>query len=162
MPAITDPMDALVQYQEAFVLGLIPVQPCSANHDLLFAVDYPHDNVRFSYMRAVRQSLSVLVMFVQTGLEEEEPIFHIGYAVAPEFRGCGLAASTVGAALADLSVRLGRAQIPMIRIEAVIGVDNVASQRVALVIFDKTPVSVTDEVSGEPALYYCRAVACGS
>jgi len=45
---------------------------------------------------------------------------------------------------------------PMIHVEAVIAPENFVSQRVATVIFDSTPVTITDREAGLPALHYSR------
>lgn len=153
-------MDALVQYQEAFARGLIPVQPGIANRDILVARDDPNDKPRFSYMQAQHRTLMVLVMLVQIGWDEEGPIFEVGYAVAPEFRGRGLAVQTLAAALDELSAGLARAKVPMMTIEAVVGAGNLSSERVALAIFGEAPTSITDEISGEPALLFRKVIAC--
>lgn len=157
---MTDPMSALVQFQEAFEAGYIPVQPGQLDTSVLFAGDQPHGRPRFSYMRADGETLTALVMFAQNGLEQGYPVFNIGYAVARGHRGRGLAKSTLVAGLAELSAGLAGARIPLIHVEAVISPDNLVSQAVARAIFDVTPTPITDSVSGKPALHYSRAVAC--
>jgi hypothetical protein len=156
---MTDPMSALVQFQEAFEQGLIPVQPGRRDTNLLFAPDMPNGHPRFNYMRADGSTLTVLVMFAQNGLEEGAPLFNIGYAVPEAYRGHGLAKATLTAALTELSAGLAGARIPAIYIEAVVSPDNVASQQVAAAIFDATPTPIIDSESKLPALHYKRRVA---
>lgn len=159
MAQITDPMSALVQFQKAFEQGLIPVQPGRRDGNLLFAPDTPNGQPRFNYMRAEGSTLTVLVMFVQNGLEDGEPVFNIGYAVRETYRGHGIAKATLTAALAELSFGLAGARIPAIHVEAVIAQDNLASLRVAAAIFDAAPTPIIDSESGLPALHYTRRVA---
>lgn len=159
MAQMTDPMSALVQFQEAFEQSLIPVQPGRRDRKLLFAPDTPNGQPRFNYMRAEGSTLTVLVMFVQNGLEDGEPVFNVGYAVPETYRGHGLAKATLTAALAELSSGLAGARIPAIHVEAVIAQDNLASLRVAAAIFDAAPTPIIDSESGLPALHYTRRVA---
>lgn len=158
---MTNPMDALLQFQVTFEAGEIPVQPGRLDPTILFVVDDPNGRPRFNYMRAEGKTLSVLVMFAQNGLRDGRPVFNIGYAVAETYRGRGLAKSTLIGALAELSAGLGSAGVGAIQIEAVISPNNLASQAVACSIFDTAPIEITDSDSGEPALYYSRAVVSG-
>lgn len=159
MAQMTDPMSALVQFQEAFEQGLIPVQPGRLDRNLLFAPDTPNGHPRFNYMRADGSTLTVLVMFAQNGLEDGEPVFNIGYAVPEAYRGHGLAKPALTAALAELSAGLVGPGIPAIHVEAVIAPDNLASQRVAAAVFDAAPTPIVDSESRLPALHYTRRVA---
>jgi RimJ/RimL family protein N-acetyltransferase len=158
MPSMIDPMGALVQFQEAFKANRIPVQRGRRDASLLLAYDEPHDTPRFSYMRAMGKTLIALVMFARNGSEEGYPVFNVGYAVANDYRGRGLAKSTLVAGLAELSTGLAGAGIPIIHIEAVISPQNIASHAVARAVFDGAPTSIIDSVSGAPALLYTRIV----
>lgn len=160
MPSMTDPMNALVQFQDAFEAGMIPVQSGRLDPDLLFAPDTPNGRPRFNYMRVEGDLLTTLVMFAQNGLEDGYPVFNIGYAVPETHRGRGLAKSTLVSALAELSAGLAGARIPVLHVEAVISPDNLGSQAVARAIFDAAPTQITDSESGLPALHYIRTVAC--
>lgn len=160
MTSMTDPMNALNQFQKAFEEGLIPVQTGRLDQTVLFAPDHVNGRARFNYMRAQGKTLIALVMFVQDGVENGDPVFSIGYAVADEYRGRGLAKSTLLAALAEFSSGLASANIPAIQVEAVISLNNLASQAIAAAVLDDTPSSITDSVSDEPALLYSRRVTC--
>ena len=158
MPAMTDPANALALFQEAFAQGLIPVEQGRIDPNLLFAPDDPNGRPRFNYMRANGKTLSVLVMFAHSGMIEGHPCFSIGYAVAKAYRGRRLAKSTLVAALAEFTNGLAGAGIPIIHIEAVVGTDNLLSQRVATALFEEPPAAITDSKSGLPALHYIRQI----
>ncbi len=158
MRSMIDPMNALLQFKDAFEIGMIPVQPGRLDPNLLFALDEPNGHLRFNYMRAEDNFLTALVMFAQNGLKDGKPVFNIGYAVAETHRGRGLAKSTLMAALKELSAGLAGASIPVIEVEAVISPDNLPSQAVARTIFDTVPTPITDNESGLPALHYLRKV----
>lgn len=155
---MTDPSDALALYQQAFVAGAIPLQPGTLDRDLFVGVDQPNGNVRFSYMRVNGRTLSALVMFAQSRLVDGYPCFSVGYAVPEAYRRRGLASSSLAAGLAELEHGLRRASIPQIHVEAVIGADHTASQKVAEVIFPDPPKEIVDSVSGLPAFHYIRKI----
>ncbi|MFT8490957.1 MAG: hypothetical protein ABF672_10465 [Gluconobacter oxydans] len=158
MARMTDPTNALRLFQHAFECGQIPVERGRIDPTLMFACDEPKGRTRFNYMRAEGRTLSALVMFVHSDMIEGHPCFNIGYAVAETFRGKGLAKSTLVAGLNEFTNGLNGACIPVIHIEAVIAPENFVSQQVATVIFDSTPVTITDRESGLPALHYMRRI----
>ena len=159
MAAMTDPGSALTLYQQAFAAGAIPLQPCRLDPSLFMAVDYSNGKARFSYMRVAGTKMTALVMFVQNGMDRGGPIFNIGYAVDDGARGCGLARSTLVAALAELQQGIKGANVPMIHVEAVIDAGHTVSQRVAAAIFSDVPKPITDSESGLPALHYYRTIS---
>lgn len=73
MPWMTDPINALIQFQEAYAAGFIPTQPRRLDPGILFAPDQPKGRPRFNYMRAKGSTLTVLLMFAQNGLEDGFP-----------------------------------------------------------------------------------------
>ena len=158
MERMTDPSDALALYQQAFAAGRIPLQPGTLDRDLFVAVDQPNGHVRFSYMQADGRTLSVLVMFAQSGLVDGHPCFNVGYAVPQAYRGQGRATHALVAGLAELEHGLSRAGIPEIHIEAVIGINHTVSQKVAEAVFHDPPTEIVDSVSGLPALHYIRKI----
>jgi hypothetical protein len=158
MPQMTDPANALALFQQAFERWQIPVQPGRLDRELLFAPDTPNGHPRFNYMRAEGRTLTALVMFAQSGMEQGHPVFNIGYAVPEAYRSQGLARSTLVGSLAELSAGLGSTGIPFMHVEAVIDVDHLVSQRVAQAIFDDAPAAITDSESGLPALHYIRKI----
>jgi hypothetical protein len=62
-------------------------------------------------------------------------------------------------AILEMREGFGRAGHGGFWIEAVVGVDNPASQRVAAAVLTSSPEPITDDVSGLPALHYLRWVA---
>lgn len=157
---MTDPMNALIQFQDAFAAGFIPLQPGRQDPAILFAPDQSHGRPRFKYMRAQGSTLTVLVMLAQKGLDGRYPVFNIGYAVHEAYRGRRLVQSTLVAALAELTAGLADAGVRAIHVEAVISPDNLASLAVANAVFDTDPIAIVDSESDEPALHYTRVVPC--
>jgi RimJ/RimL family protein N-acetyltransferase len=86
---------------------------------------------------------------------EGTPCFQIGYAVPEAYRRQGRAKTVVGMAVEELQ-RGFSGRGPALYVEAVVGVDNAPSRRVAEQMLSATPDTITDEVSGLPALHYLR------
>jgi hypothetical protein len=86
------------------------------------------------------------------------PCFQADVAVPLTYRGKGYAKSVLAAAIAELKHGLSRNKISSFYIEAIVSIDNEPSKRVAEATISATPVAVTDEQSGLPALQYVRKI----
>jgi hypothetical protein len=157
---MTDPSDAMISFQQGLAAGEIPLQKGALDPDIFVHLDRPNGLTRFTYVRLNHQTVVALVMFVITDPLDGIPCFQIGYAVPEAYRGQGYAKSIVKAGIAELKNGLSRAHpagAPFY-VEAVVGIDNEASKRVAEATISTTPDAVTDSVSGLPALHYVRKV----
>lgn len=103
--------------------------------------------------------MTALAMFVSGDFIEGLPSFNVGYAVDTSHRGQGLAKELLTQAIAELKKGISDAGIAGFFVEAVVGMDNVASQHVANATISNSPEEITDDVSGLPALHYIRKVA---
>lgn len=101
-------------------------------------------------------TVTAFANFVWCDPIEGEPCFQIGYAVPVAFRGRGLARDVVTAAIAEMQIGLTRNGVATFNIEAIVGANNPASQRVAQQTISPTATTITDEASDEPALQYVR------
>jgi hypothetical protein len=61
-------------------------------------------------------------------------------------------------AIDDFKQGMVRAGVTSFYLEAVVGIDNVASQRIAACGISPSPKDITDNVSGLPALHYSMHV----
>jgi RimJ/RimL family protein N-acetyltransferase len=104
------------------------------------------------------RTVTALVIFVISDPIDGTPYFQIGYAVPEAYRNQGRAKKAVSAASAELEHGLSRNRVATFHVEAIIGADNKASQKVAEETLSMTPVAVTDEVSGVPAFQYVRKI----
>jgi hypothetical protein len=155
---MTDPFDALTSFQQAYLNGEISLQAGELDPDLFLHVDHPTGVPRFAYVRFDRQSVTALAMMIPTEPMNGLPSFQVGVAVPEAHRGRGHAKSIVAAAIAELRHGLSRNKISSFYVEAVVSIDNEPSKRVAEATISATPVAVTDEVSGLPALHYVRKI----
>lgn len=159
MPALTDPLNALLSFQRA--LQNRAVKPIQGELDpsILVYVDQPNGELRLTYVRLEGQRVAALVNF--TDAEPIEPgvrCFGIGYAVHEKYRGQGRSKSLVEASISELSHGLARNGISEFHIEAVVGADNVASQHVAAATISPDSSPGTDTYSGVPIFQYVRKV----
>ncbi len=158
MPNMTDPTDALTSFQEVLLVGRIDLQRCVIDTELYVHVDRPNGMPRLSYVRLEGKTVTTFVNFVSCDPIDGTPCFQIGYAVPERYRGQGRAKDTVSAAIAEMQAGLGRNGISNFYVEAIVGVDNLASRRVAEQAISPTASAITDEVSGQPALQFLREI----
>ena len=152
---MTDPHHALVSFQRAFKAGQIRLQKGDIDPDLYVHLDVPAPGVyRFSYVRLDNGVVRAFATLVRVEPIEGLPCFQVGYAVPERFRGRGRATDVLSSAIAELQNGMARNGHKRIAIEAIVGIDNPASMKVAERVLGGAPKEVTDEFSGKPALQY--------
>ena|SRR5689334_348159 len=155
---MTDPTNALQSFQQALLHGGIQLQPGVLDRDIYVYFDRPNGASRFTFIRLEDTTVTAFVEFASCEAIEGTPCFAIGYAVPEAHRNQGLARNAIRAAISELQNGLGVIGLSVFYVEAIVGVDNKASQRVAEKVISDTPVLVTDQVSGLPAFRYVRKV----
>lgn len=155
---MTDPSDALDSFQQALIDGEIHLERGQNDHELFVHLDHPNGQPRFTYVRLERQTVTALVMLVISDPIEGVPCFQIGCAVPEAYRSQGRAKSAVDAAITELKYGLARNKVSTFYVEAVVGTHNEASKHLAVATISTTPVEITDQVSGLPALHYVRKI----
>jgi RimJ/RimL family protein N-acetyltransferase len=156
---MTDPFEALTSFQKALLDGEIKnLQAGELDRDLFVYLDQPTGVTRLTYVRIDRQSVTAMAILVGTEPMKGLPCFQAGVAVPVALRGKGYAKSVLAAAIAELKHGLSRNKVGSFYVEAIVSVDNEPSKRVAEATISATPVAVTDEYSGQPALQYVRKV----
>jgi hypothetical protein len=151
---MTDPQDALVSFQEALEQKAFRLDRCSFEPTMWVHQDSINGLVRITYARNVGKRVVAFVNFVQGQPFNDGPCFNVGWAVPTSHRNQGLATRTVRDALVELSV--GFRGYGTFSVEAVVGEDNLASQKVAARTICDAPLMITDSVSGLPAFLYRR------
>jgi hypothetical protein len=155
---MTDPSDALPSFQEALRTGEISLQATKSDPDLGIYFDRPNDSMRMTYAYVQQGVVVAIAMIVQQDFEEGRPCFHLGYAVHEGHRREGWGKRIASASVADFLPGMKRAGVAAFQVEAVVGLDNPASQRIAGEVISKNPREITDSVSGLPALHYSMVV----
>lgn len=155
MPGMADPHEALVSFQKQVRRGL-ELTPGTLDPGILVHMDQPNGQARFTYARIVDNVAIALAMFVLSEPIDGVPCFGLGYAVPKKYRRRGNATAIARDGLAELQHGLARGGISSFYIEAVVGIDNLPSQRVSEKVVSAIHTKITDSVSGFPALRYVR------
>lgn len=137
--------------------GAIEVRPCTLDKTLLHHFDTPNGEPRMTYVRLNEaRQVTVLIQFLRADPYEGQPCFDAAWAVPTEFRGKGRACEAFLAAVRELrhSVPRGKA----FYVEAVVGVDKVASRKTAERAFGSPGIPGIDSNSGEPILQFVRLI----
>jgi hypothetical protein len=160
MPSIIDPSVVLPSFQQAMDAGAIKVQACALDKTLLHHFDVPNGEPRITYVRLNEaKQVTVLVQFLTAQPYQGEPCFDTAWAVPVKFRGAGRAREAFLAAVKELRHGLMSAQRgKAFYVEAVVGVDNVASRRTAEEAFRNPGIPGIDSNSGEPILQFVRRI----
>ncbi|WP_455233490.1 GNAT family N-acetyltransferase [Geopseudomonas aromaticivorans] len=159
MPVMTDPMNALIDLQKAVRKGFA-TQPGEINPALRVVFDKPEGHARITYARIEQGRVKALAIFLMVEPIDGIACLQVGYAVPEFYHGRGWATEIVEQGIQELRKGMGRNGGKQFYVEAIVGKDNLASQRVAAKIFPDAPRETTDSVSGEPALAYTRLVDC--
>jgi hypothetical protein len=155
---MTDPSQAMQSFQQALRHGGIQLQPGVLDSEIYVYFDQPNGGSRFTYVRLEGTTVTAFVEFAQCEAIEGTLCFGIGYAVPEAYRNRGGAKDAIRAAVSEMQHGLGRIGLSAFYVEAIVGADNKPSQRVAEQVISDTPVAVTDQVSGLPALQYVRKI----
>lgn len=142
--------------------GEIPLQRGEVDPAIYVFRDSLNGVLRLTYVALERKLVVAFANFVLCDPFEGEPCFNIGYAVPLAYRGQGRAKNLVMSAVAELREGLGRNGVAIFYVEAVVDVENVASQRIAELTISSTSTAIMDAVSGNPALQYIRRIETSS
>jgi hypothetical protein len=153
---MTDPTDALLSFQQAIREGAIQLRRGELDRELFFHLDHPNGHARFTYVRLERQTVTAFVNMTVADPIDGTPCLQIGVAVPVKYRRQGRAKNAIEAAIAELKHGFARNKISTFYVEAIVGADNEASKHVAAATISPTPIAITDEFSGLPALQYLR------
>jgi hypothetical protein len=156
MPTLVNPMDAFKTFEPALKAGELRVQRGTVDPDLLVTLDQPAGEWRMTYARMRGESVGAIAIISSAGHEDGIPVFQIGYAVPQHLRKRGLAKDVAQAAINEFTAGMSRSGIKSLYLEAVVGLKNIASQKVAELVIGGEPKAITDENSGEAALQYMR------
>lgn len=157
MSQMTDPHVGLLSFQEAFRDGRIQPSACIKQPQLVVLHDDAEGTPRLTYAVIEDGIVKAIAVYVRVEPIDGLQCFGLGYAVAEPFRKQGLAYSIVEASIDE--IRHGfRKHFPLFYIEAIVSVENQASNKVAARFLTSKPDSITDEVSGEPAFHYVRLI----
>jgi hypothetical protein len=153
MSSMTNPMDALTSLQAEIFNG-IPLRVCNINSELQMFVDQPNGRHRFTFVKVESNIIKSFATYVFVSAKNKMPCVNIGYAVPPEYRQQGLATEIVEKSLNEVKAEFLQNGISSFYVEAVIGINNVASQKLAVKLLSDEYQEIIDDVSGERANFY--------
>lgn len=159
MVAMTDPTNALASFQQALDHGALDMEIGRMDPAVRFYFDQEHGVPRFTYVKLHGGTVSAFASFILADPIEDQLCFQCGYAVPEAYRGQGMATDILSAGIAEL--RNGFVGNPPFWVEAIVGLKNVASQRVAEKVLEASRNQVTDQISGQPALQFQRRFDTG-
>jgi predicted acetyltransferase len=154
---MTDPHDGMVSFQQALRAGMIELARVPDYQDLFIHFDVPTPGVhRLTYVRLSkdRRTVKAFLACIMNGEIDGFPCVSVGYAVPVSERNKGRAKQILRDAINDQIRQATDNDIEAIYIEAVIDVTNITSQRVAEAVMGVRHESITDSVSGRPAVRY--------
>lgn len=161
MPAMTDPHEGLVSFQQALDDGELQFHPCHTDKNLYVHVDEPTPEItRYTYTRLLADEVSTgISILVMVEPYEGLPCFQVGYAVPEKFRGQGIATDVLTASIKELRAGLSRSgvKVPLF-IEALIDTTNTASIRVAEKVLGPHLKETADKITGTPAYQFMLKV----
>lgn len=151
-------MDALKSLQIAVGNKQVFLQPCELYPDLRVILDRPQGTLRITYAIFQRAKVAAIALFAEAGRIEGIPCFQLGYAVIESMRGQGLASDIVSQGMGELVHGLKRNGAKQFYVEAIVGIDNEPSNRLAKRLISDKPKAITDEFSREPAFQYLKLI----
>lgn len=158
MPSMVDPYPALLSFQEAYKTKEIVCASGRIHPEIAVHFDEPAPgDKRITYALLSDNKPVAIAIFANADPMHDGPCFQIGYAVAESLRNKGLATEVVSKAMDEI-INGFKAVFKKFYIEAIVGVDNDASQKLAHKFISTAPENIVDEFSGEPALQYMREV----
>lgn len=153
--AMTNPHDGLVSFQEALDKSLIRPAKCKLHTDISILHDDAEGTPRLTYALIENGKVKATVVGVVVEPIEGIPCVALGYAVAEQYRGQGLAKDILEKSIDELTFGF-KQHMDKLYIESIVGVDNIASQKLSARYISSNPDKITDEHSGLPALHYFK------
>ena len=152
-------MTALVSLESALKEKTVKMQRCELCPDLRVMVDYPNGTLRLTYAKVHKGRVQAIVMFIPAEPVDDVTSFGIGYAVAENMRGRGIATQVVPQAIEELRHGLKRNGRLPFYVEAVVAKTNGPSNRIAARLLSTKPTDGTDSFSGEPIFQYLKLIS---
>jgi len=161
MPSIVNPMEAFKTFEPALKTGMLQVQPGTVHPEILIHLDMPDGKMRITYARLQNNTVVAIAIIIPAEYEDGLPVYQIGYAVPQHLRKRGVGKAIAQAAIDEFTAGMARNGIVHFYIEAIVGVKNIASQKVADSVIGGPTKEIADEHSGEAALQYFKEIGSG-
>ncbi len=154
---MVNPMDGLKELQKAMNSGF-DLTPCALYSDLTMVADTPDNKPRFTYVKTDSGHITAYGVYVFADPIDGVMCLNMGYAVPPKYQNKGLGSEIIKKSIEELKNGIRRQGISEFYIEALVGVDNHVSQKLAKKFISSEFKKVTDSHSGLPAYHYTKLV----
>ena len=151
-------MDGFETFEPALRKGLISVEPCLTDPALFLHEDEQDGHPRRTYVRFEGTKVTAMAMICPAPNYEGHRCFQVAYAVPEHLRRQGRAKEVLRATLKDFQAYVEDSGGRVYYIEAMIGAENLASQRVAEAVIVGRPIQTVEKHSGKPAVQYLMRV----
>jgi predicted acetyltransferase len=158
MPTIINPMDAFKTFEPALRRGELAIQRGTIHPEMIVHLDHPVGEMRLTYAKMRGESVAAIAMIASAESLNGIAVFQIGYAVPQHLRKQGLAKLVAQAAIEEFTAGMKRNGVQSFYLEAIVGVKNIASHKVAEHVIGGNTKKVSDSHSGEAALQYITKV----
>lgn len=160
MSAIVDPHIGFLSFQKALRKGIINPVFCEGHPELYVMHDEPEGGEpRLTYAFISGKVAKAYAVYIMAEALEGKPCLCLGYATDELYRNQGLATEIVKVSMEELRKAIApQLREPGFYVEAIIGLDNLASQKVAARTLGGDPTRVIDAASGLPALRYVKFI----
>ncbi|POU76077.1 N-acetyltransferase [Leclercia sp. LSNIH7] len=155
MPDMVDPSDSLISFQDALANKLITLSSCVVHPEMKVLLDDAEGTPRITYALLDGEKVQGIAIYVPAEPIDGMPCFGLGYAVDEHYRKQGVATKIVQKSMDEMRAGF-RKTIPKFYIEAIVGVDNHGSNKVASRLISEKPTACDDTYSGKPAQQYLR------
>ena len=155
---LPDLSSALQSFQRALDAREIRLQKGTLDPELFMHLDSPNGESRMTYVRVEKRRVTSMVQLIHAEPYEGETCFAVGWAVPEDLRGQGRAGQTFLAAVKEVRHGFTPHGLTAFWVEAVVGVDNTASQRVAERVISAPVKTSVDAVAGAPIIQYLRRI----
>lgn len=157
MTDMVDPTDSLISFQQAYDNNLIKLEKCKVDKDLNVLFDYANDKPRITYALIEDGYAKAISIFILTEPIDNIECFNMGYAVAECFRLQGYGKRIVKSSIEQIKQDL-KLNLQQFYIEAVVGIYNTGSNKLAHHFISNSPVQSCCTYSGTPAKQYLRLI----
>ncbi|WP_209632104.1 GNAT family N-acetyltransferase [Cronobacter sakazakii] len=155
MPDMIDPSDSLKSFQDALDKKLITLSSCVVHPEMKVLLDDAEGTPRITYALLDGDKVKGIAIYVPAEAIEGLPCFGLGYAVAEQYARQGVATEIVQNSLDEMHAGFKKIY-PKFYVEAIVGIDNEGSKKVASKLLSQEPKACNDTYSGKPALQYVR------
>lgn len=154
-------MDALKTFEPALKRGELKVEKGRINPNVLVHMDMPNGQFRMTYALMDGATVTGIAIIVPAEFENGLPVFQLGYAVPQHLRKRGIGTTVAQAAIDEFTSGVARGGIVHFYLEAMVGIKNVGSHKIAESVIGGEVKETTDKASGEAVLQYMVEVGSG-